>query len=114
MMVYGDWLELASHLHMPLRECLRKHTHRELQVWRMYLEEQWNKPSRVDNYLMQIAGEIRRVYYLLQVFGSKKKPYPVELKDFYLEFEKPKPTKEKAEKASKRGWFSVLGVKHGD
>lgn len=46
---------------MPLRACMREHTHREFRTWMAWLERQWNEPDRADHYRMQIAQEVCRV-----------------------------------------------------
>lgn len=37
---------------------MRRMTYREFLVWVDWLNEQWNRPSRTDHYLMQIAREV--------------------------------------------------------
>lgn len=61
-------------------------SHREYRTRLAWLDEQWNRPDRTDHYLMQVAAEVRRVLYLLQVFGSKQQPHRVELNDCKLKF----------------------------
>ena len=77
------WFRLASHLHMPLRDCMERHTHRELLAWNEWLDEQWNQPTRSDHYLMQIAQEVRRSF-------AKKCP---KFSAFKIPFQTPKPAK---------------------
>ena len=36
-------------------------THREFKTWIAWLDDQWNKPSKSDYYLMQIAGYVSHV-----------------------------------------------------
>lgn len=43
---------------IPLRELLKRVTHRELLTYLEKLKQDWNKPSRTDYYLMQIVQEI--------------------------------------------------------
>jgi len=33
-------------------------THRQFEVWQEWLNQQWNKPSRTDHYLLRIASYI--------------------------------------------------------
>lgn len=93
---------------MPLSECMHRHTHREYRTWQVWLDQQWNEPSRTDNYLMQIAQEIRRVLH--------KHPERVKLDLFKILFEwrkrsvQPKITKEEATKRSKARWLGFLGM----
>lgn len=64
-------------------------THRQFEAWQAWLAEQWNQPSRTDNYLMQIACEVLRT--------RLKEPGKAEIKHFRLEFkEKKPPTKQTA------------------
>lgn len=66
---------------MTLEECMRSHTERQLSAWIYWLDEQWDRPSRSDWYLMQITCEIRR--FLAAMAGSKIQIQP---KDFKLTF----------------------------
>lgn len=92
---------------MPLRECMETTTNRDYNLWMSYLEEQWNKPSRSDHYLMMVA------YYIANVLAKKPKPFnPIK---WFIEFtfsgkDKAKPTmsKEEATKHSKARWFSTV------
>lgn len=84
---------------------MQKTTHREYLAWMDWLNEEWERPSRSDNYLMQIAAEVRRVL--------SKKPNSIKLRDFLLKFKKQKPkelTLEEATKQSKRRWLSWLNI----
>lgn len=94
---------------MPLRACMREHTHREYRTWTAWLQKQWNEPDRSDYYLMQIAREIR------YVLSKKKMPKTLEM--FKLPFgwtkkakAKPMTEKQKVSQAKSR-WFGMLGVK---
>lgn len=92
---------------MPLRACMREHTHREYRTWTAWLEKQWSEPSRSDHYLMQIAREIR---YVL----SKKK-MPGTFTMFKIPFGwtkkvKPPTEKQKVSQAKSR-WLGLLGIK---
>lgn len=80
-------------------------THRQFAAWIAWLSEQWEQPSRTDNYLMQIAAEIRR--------GNVKKPRSVKIEHMRLRFKsssrKPKLTREQATALSKAKWLAVVG-----
>lgn len=87
---------------------MEKHTNREYNLWMAYLESQWNRPNRTDNYLMQIAQEIRRVL--------SKNPGAIKADGFKLKFEvteaeEPIPPQEKADR-SRSVWLGSVGVKH--
>lgn len=96
---------------MPLRACMQAHTHREYRTWSRWLELEWDKPSRSDWFLMQIAAEIRRVL--------SKKPKLIQLKHFFLKFTtgksdkpiEPEMTKEEATRIAKNKWFGLVGYK---
>jgi len=92
---------------MPLRECMESHTHREYLTWQAFFEDEWERPSRTDNYLMQIAAEVRRVL--------SKRPENIKIKHFRLTFgsrEKSKAplTREQATAASQAKWLGALGM----
>jgi len=53
-------------------------THRQAIVWQAYLEDQWERPSRSDFYLMQIACEA--------AYSNRKRPSKVKLDAFRIEF----------------------------
>lgn len=65
---------------MPLEECTRKHTERQLGIWLAWLGMQWERPDRHDYYLMQIATEIKRVL--------SRKPEKIKLQDAKLKWSK--------------------------
>ena len=54
-------------------------THRQYLSWQAWLSEEWNYPSRSDNYLMAIRADIHR-------FGAKDQ-HKIHPKDFKLEFD---------------------------
>lgn len=97
---------------MHLHECLGwpgPITHRQYEMWQLWLDQQWNKPSRTDHYLMQIAMEVRRP----NVKGSKN----LKMKDFVIKFTSQdgrvgsKLSKEQATAFSKAKWLSAFGGK---
>lgn len=96
---------------MGLDECKQKHTFRQYMTWMAWFDAQWDVPSRADNYAMQIAMEVRRVLH--------KTPVSVKMKHFVLRWVRGKKAgraagkadKAAATKASKRRWFSVVGIK---
>lgn len=53
-------------------------THRQYEVWKRWLREQWQVPDRTDQYLMQIACEVRR--------GYVKHPGKVSVRQMKLQF----------------------------
>lgn len=62
-------------------------THRQYLVWQTWLAGEWNKPSRTDHYLMQIA------FYILR--SNVTTPKRVLMEDQKIEFiigNKPKKT----------------------
>lgn len=94
---------------MGLRECMEKHTERELRVWLEWLNLQMDEPDRGDWYSMQIACEVRRVITLL--CQSRRDPTPV---DFKLKFQKGPQIKaesiEQAAQWAKAKWFGAVGI----
>ncbi len=92
---------------MPLRKCVKSHYHRDYLLWMRYLDELWDQPSRTDNYLMQIALEVKRVLM--------KRPEKVKLSDFLLKFtnkRKPlgKTAKKQADQTTKSKWLGLVGL----
>lgn len=61
---------------MSLEECISKHTYRQYIAWLEWLDRQWDIPTRIEFYLMQIAMEVRRVL--------SKFPNKIKLLDFML------------------------------
>ena len=108
MKAYGGWLRLASHLHMPLSECMKRTTGREYLVWNQWLDNQWNEPSRSDKYIMSLS---------LQVANVLSKKFKGKIEDFKLDFKrdtgKPmtKEGKEQAAKLSKATWIGAVRAK---
>ena len=91
---------------MPLAEFMKLWSHREYLTRLAWLDAQWNKPSRLEYYLMQIAQEVRRVL--------SKKPKLIKLKDFLINFGGKKNEKvdyQKTVLASKMTWLApVMGM----
>ena len=106
-MIYDSWLKLSSHLHMPLRECISKHSHRELVLWMQWLHKEYDQPSRSDFYIMQLTAYVRA--FMQGMSGSKAK---IRLKDFLLEFNKKeiKLDNETINKLNKAKWFAITGL----
>ncbi len=89
---------------MSLRQLLAEMTHREFLMWLWFFEDDLENPSKTEQYLMQIAAEIRA--------GNVKNPRSVKMKDFHLRFDKPKPTSTTQERQagiSKAVWRARLG-----
>lgn len=84
-------------------------THREFLVRMAWIENDMERPSREDWYLMQIAAEILR--------DRVKDPSKVKLEDMRLRFANPNPppvTRQEAADKSRSRWCGMLGVKqHG-
>jgi len=83
MLENQGWFDLASHLGMSLNEVQEKHSERQLKLWMLYLQRQWNRPNRTDHYLMQVAALVRdqnkkrgqaptKIGQLLITFGMNK------------------------------------------
>lgn len=103
------WLELASHLHKTLQEVKQQTTSTEFLLWVEYLKLKRKEPRREDYYLAQIAAEVCK--------ARAKYPDKVKLTDFILKFSVEKKKKKKMSikkkiEASKRFWFSKLGLNY--
>lgn len=110
-------MRVYSHLrpNCTLYEFSNKMTHREFKLWLRWLDDNYNKPSLSDYYMMQIAAEVRRVL--------SKNPDKIKLKDFLLSFDtsdKKEKGKKKVDKPSsiqaaanyaKAKWFAITGYK---
>lgn len=91
---------------MTIQEMLEKITHREILKWESWFSTEWNEPTKSDQYLMQIAAEVRRV---LAKNPSKIKNDHLKIKFVKVEPKK-KLTKEEATKAAKARWSGILGL----
>ncbi len=63
---------------MSLTEFLQKHSFRQLKILGAWAEEEWNKPSRSDHYLMQIALKV--------IQANAKNPEFVDLDKMKIKF----------------------------
>jgi len=102
---------VSNQLGMTLDDCLNTITEKEYLV-RLYWEDlNWNRPSKTDYYLMQIAREINRLVRC----WSKGWKIP-NLGDFKISFktqmgEQVKPrSKEEATAIAKMTWAARLGL----
>jgi hypothetical protein len=81
-------------------------THRQYLAWQAWLDEEWERPNRTDQYLMQVALEVVR--------GRMKNPRKAELQNFRLTFKgkktlkRPKLTKEQVTIYSKARWLGMM------
>ena len=108
---YDNWFKIMNQLVRvgSLEECQEKVTHRQYLVMVQWLKDQWDKPSRSDWYLMQVA---QKVLMLLT-----KKELPVGSQKLTFEFKAP-PTQEELEQdeeakvlAEKLQWALAIGYK---
>jgi len=81
-------------------------TARQYEVWQAWLDLQWNRPSRTDHYLMQIAAQVTR--------AAAKNPRSVKSEGFKIEFKTRDTPKNPAQKQielqqSKARWGAILG-----
>jgi hypothetical protein len=93
---------------MTVAECRKRMTWREFLTWLAYLDQEMDRPSREDHYLMQLAALVDVLP--ARVWGKRAKIRP---DDFRIKFEDasvPK-TKEEATKASQSKWFAITGYK---
>lgn len=89
---------------------MKEHTHRQYLAWMAWLEMQWDRPSRTDWYLMQIAAEVYKKF--------RKNPAQILVETFKLRFKSSNkaPVKTKAQKemdaaAAKARWFGMTNFK---
>ncbi len=93
---------------------MQQHTNRQYNVWMEWLRQQWNNPSRSDNYLMQIAVEVKRV---LSKTPNKIKhdqfeiPFTFKKRKAVSKLVAKEQTVEQATQRSKSRWFGWLGMK---
>lgn len=82
-------------------------TNRQFKVWQAWLLDEYNRPSRTDLYLMQIAAVIRQVNC-----RSVAEAQRVRLKDFHLTLREPGPklTTEQATRYAKARWSAAVGI----
>ena len=82
-------------------------THREYLMWMQWLDEELERPTKSDHYLMQIAQQVARLF--------KKQPGRIQLKHFKLSFRKKQrattTSKKEAATQSKARWFWLTGFK---
>jgi hypothetical protein len=91
---------------MGLRECMEKHTERELRLWLEWLavQEYEAPPGRQDYYLAQVAASVARVL--------SRRPQDIKVEHFLLKFRPgpPKPVSpEVATAFAKAKWFAAVG-----
>lgn len=93
---------------MSLKQLFREMSHREYLMWIMFLGEELDNPNKTEQYLMQIALEIRS--------GEVKNPRKLKLSDFKLVYDNKKDmpesklTKQQRTAISKATWRSRLGI----
>lgn len=100
---------------MPLRKCMREHTHREFKAIDAWLDEQWYCPSRSDYFLMRIAQRVQQVAF--QIWGKDARPIKLEHQEVFARPKKPEETKEESAETikertlwSKIRWFGITGL----
>lgn len=89
---------------------MRKTTQRQYHDWMLWLNKDLERPSRSDQYLIQLTAELR---LFRQQFSKKR--LKISFKEFLLRFSEEKPpvneeSKKAATLASKRRWFAGLGL----
>ena len=91
-------------------------THRQFLAWQAWLEDEWNRPSRTDYYLMRVAQRVHQTMV--------KNKAGVTVKDQRVEFDVGRPRakpKKKSEAEVKRiaaeqrvKWLGIVGGKAAD
>lgn len=69
---------------MTLKKCMKKHTERQMLLWNMYFDRD-RRPGKLEQYLMQVACEIRRV--APSMFGGK--PAEILPEHFQMAYKEP-------------------------
>jgi hypothetical protein len=94
---------------MTIGEYLHRSSHREHLVFLAWLDMQWDRPARIEYYLMQVAAEVRRTLV--------RNPAKVDANDFQLKFkvrgeEKPVTPEQfkKNVEANKKMWLGIVGA----
>jgi hypothetical protein len=91
-----DWYRLAYSLRIPLQECQQGTTSTEFLEWVCFLEmEEYERHSKQDHYLAQIAAEIRQ---FREIFS--RNPRTVSMKEFLLKREEGKSPSSRASQDS--------------
>ena len=88
---------------MLLQPCMVGTSYRQYRAWNAWLDQERNRPTKSEHYLMQIACEVCR--------GNAKNPKSVKLEQFKLKFTDP--AKESIlvrATRSKNVWMAALGV----
>ena len=86
-------------------------THREFLTFQVWIDRQWNRPSRADYYQMQTACQVTRVL--------AKNPASIKIEHFKLPFGEEGTREQKAEEikkvteSAKAGWAAILSAKLG-
>lgn len=85
-------------------------THRQFLALSLFMEEEWNQPSRTDHYLMALRATIEAF-----AAGFSKNGKAPRFADMKLKFgksdEAPKMTREEAAAISKARWFAATGYR---
>lgn len=81
-------------------------THREYRLWCDWLSAEWDRPSRTDFYLMQIAAEIKSL-----IMTTAGKTGKISMKDFHLKFKNAASPQQEPVEHSKARWFGMVGMK---
>lgn len=97
---------------MSVARCKHEVSWREYLSWLAYFEQEWDRPSRTDYYLMQIALEVARM-----MAGKKKGRF--KLNQFLLKFGTHERRRGKvdpiaAAKKAKALWAARLGLQKRD
>ena len=93
---------------MSFVECMKVHTNRQYRTYIKWSQNQWNKPSRTDHYIMDATSELMIANGHKKV-NQKKLILPF---TFEREDEPKKPSKDRIE-LSKSVWRSRLGQTNG-
>lgn len=79
-------------------------THRQFCVWRAWLDEQWNRPSRSDYYAMRVAQRCHQ--------AIARHPHQITVDDQRIQFlrrDDKEPVKETVKESQGR-WLNMVGM----
>lgn len=99
------WFEIAERLGMSVARCQLEVSSFEFLEWCIVIEREWNKNTKLDHYLAQIAAEVRR--------SRAKKGTRIDNKQLLIKFEttKKSASSSKKKKLTKKE-VKAIGAKH--
>lgn len=94
---------MAAHLGIPVNELKSRIGYSEFLEWKIFLDKEEERQTKLDYYLAQIAAEVRR--------GWVKNPKSVKVKDMLLNVQNASGPAEKRIARSKAVWLGAVNLK---